>query len=292
MKSRSYSYRLFFYLEAVILILTGCAEQMRKPMRVCPGKETAIEALSVLRSQAQNMVPLKSNGQCRFEFDDDGKPRKENFPVKLWFNPPTELHLQGDVAFDPRGIILGSNENEFWLAVRLKEISSYWRGGWREISHIDELMISPRLVLEAFGIAAVDSNENGYKIWTLSKNDSFDVLTRHDDKGGIIKKIYIYNCDYSVQKIEYFDVNGRAKVIVELNKYEQISDGFFVPMFIKITRCRESGRDSDSVTVKLTSVKPDSFNEKKRNLLFRPPEADGFKHVFINVNGKWIEQQQ
>jgi len=237
------------------------------------------------------MVPLKANGQCRFEFYDDGKPRKENFPVKLWFNPPTEIYLQGDVAFDPRGIVLGSNKNEFWLAIRLKEISSYWRGSWREMSHIDELIISPRLVLEAFGTVAVDSNENGDKSWTLSKKEAFDILTKRDDKGRIIKKIYIYNCDYLIQKIEYFDVNRQAQIIVELDKYEQVSEEFSVPRIIKITRRGESVRDLDSVTVRLTTVKSDSFNEKKRNLLFTYPKPKGFKHVYINMGGKWIEQQ-
>ena len=286
-----HNHRLFFGFAAIIII-SGCAPLERKPIPLYPGKESAAEALSILKSRSEGTVPIKANGRCHLLYYIEEKRHKEHFSVKIWAAPPAEIYLQGDVAFDPRGVILGSNENEFWLAVRLKEISSYWRGGWRDISHIDELMISPRLVLEAFGIAAVDSNENSYKSWTLSKKEAFDVLARHDGKGGIIKKIYIYNCDYSVQRIEYFDVNGRVKVIVELDKYEQISDGFFVPMFIKITRHGESVRDLDSVTIKLTSVKPDSFNEKKRNLLFRPPQADGFKYVFINVNGKWIEQKQ
>ena len=69
--------------------------------------------------------------------------------------PPVEIYMQGDVAFDPKGIVLGSNEEEFWLAVRLKEVSGYWWGRWSEESRPEKLMISPRLVLEALGVAAV-----------------------------------------------------------------------------------------------------------------------------------------
>lgn len=286
-----YSYRLFFHFAAAILILTGCAPEIQKPMQVCPGKKTVSEALSVLRSRSQNEVPLKANGQCRLEYYTDGKPKKENFPVRLWLNPPAEIYLRGDVAFDPKGIVLGSNENEFWLAIRLKEISSYWWGRWKETSQIDELIISPRLVLEALGIAAVGSEKTGAENWSLSKEGLYDVLTRRNGNGRIIKKIYIYNCDYSVRKIECFAVNGQAKVIVELDKYKQVVEGFFVPRIIKIVNSEESVRDSDSIIIRLTTVKSDSFSEKKRNLLFKRPETDRFKHVYINIGGKWIEQQ-
>lgn len=291
MRYRQYSYRLFSHFIAVMLSFTGCAEQIQKPTRVCPGKETVAESLSILMSRSQSAVPLKANGQCRLLYYVEGKKHEENFPVKVWMNPPAEIYLQGDVAFDPRGIVLGSNKNEFWLAIRLKEISSYWRGRWEHINYLDELMISPKLVLEGFGIIALGNVGNGDQNWSLSKKETFDVLTRRNDKGAIIKKIYVYNCDYSVRKIEYFDLDGQAKIIAELDRYEQISDGFFVPMFIKITKRGESVRDLDSVTVELATVKSDSFNEKKRNLLFRPPDTDGFKHVYINMSGKWIEQR-
>ena len=292
MNYQQYSYRLFFHLAVGTLILTGCTPEIKKPTQVCPGKETAIEALSILRSQSKNIVPLRANGQCRLLYYVEQKKHEENFPVKVWVNPPVELFLQGDVAFDPKGIVLGSNENEFWLAIRLKEISSYWWGRWEQIKYLDELMISPRLVLEGLGIIAAGSYGNGDESWSLSKQEAFDVLTRHDDKVGIIKKIYIYNCDYLIRKIEYLDMNRQAQITVELDKYEQVSEEFSVPRIIKITRRGESVRDSDNVTVRLTSVKSASFSAKQRNLLFTRPEMKGFKHVYINISGKWIEQKQ
>jgi len=279
----------------ILIFESGCAEQIQKPRRVCPGKETVAESLSVLMSRSQSAVPLKANGQCCLLYYVEGKKHEENFPVKVWVNPPAEICLQGDVAFDPRGIVLGSNENEFWLAIRLKEISSYWQGRWEQINYLDELMISPRLVLEGLGIIAVGSDGNGDQNWSLSKKEAFDVLTRHEagnDKVGIIKKIYIYDCDYLVRKIEYFNVNRQAQIIVELDKYEQVVEEFFVPRSIKITKYGESVEDLTSITFSLTSVKSDSFSVKQRNFLFTHPEPKGFKHVFVNVDGNWIEQKQ
>jgi hypothetical protein len=279
--------RLFAGFTAVILIFSGCAAQIQKPVRVCPGKESIAESLSSLRLQLENAVPLKANGQCLLRYyAEDRKPKKENFPVKLWVNPPVEIYMQGDVAFDPKGIVLGSNEDEFWLAVRLKEVSSYWLGRWSEESRSEKLMISPRLVLEALGIAAVGDIES----WSLSREGAFDVLTKQEG-GAKTKKIYINTCDYLVRKIEYFDDDGRATVVTELDKYKELIKGFFVPTFIKIINRTDSNKE-DSVQITLSSVKPANFTDKQRKCLFIRPQEQGVKHIYKIVDGNIIEQPQ
>ena len=300
--------RLFLIAAAEMLILGGCAAQIQKPVRVCPGKESIAESLFLLRVQSENAVPLKANGQCFLQYyAEDRKPKKENFPVKLWVNPvrnprqqgadvrrltsngvnpPVEIYMQGDVAFDPKGIVLGSNEEEFWLAVRLKEVSCYWWGRWSERDYPEKLMISPKLVLEALGAAAAGDEEG----WSLSKEGAFDVLTKQE--GDIkTKKIYINNCDYLVRKIEYFDVNGQAAAVAELDKYKEISKNFFVPSIVKIVS-RTDGNEEDSVQITLSSVKPANFTDKQRKRLFIRPQEQGVKHIYKIVDGNIIEQPQ
>jgi hypothetical protein len=260
---------------------------MQKPVRVCPGKESIAESLFSLRLQLENAVPLKANGQCLLQYyAEDRKPKKENFPVKLWVNPPVEIYMQGDVAFDPKGIVLGSNKEEFWLAVRLKEVSCYWWGRWSEKSRPEKLMISPKLVLEALGTATVGDEEN----WSLSNEGAFDVLTKQEG-GTETKKIYINNCDYLVRRIEYFDGGGRAAIVMELNKYKKISKDFFVPGVIKIVNCTGSNKE-DSVQITLGSVKPANFTDKQRKRLFIRPQEQGVKHIYKIVDGNIIEQPQ
>ncbi|MCJ7729129.1 MAG: hypothetical protein MUO27_04525, partial [Sedimentisphaerales bacterium] len=113
-------------MAAALLFVAGCQPPQQKKASVCPGKSAAADALSALSSQARKAVPLKATGQCLLEYYVEGKKHRENFPIKLWVNPPVEVYLQGEVAFDPRGLVLGSNESEFWLAVKPDEISSYW----------------------------------------------------------------------------------------------------------------------------------------------------------------------
>jgi hypothetical protein len=290
--------RLFAGFTAAILIFSGCAAQIQKPVRVCPGKESIVESLSSLRLQLENAVPLKANGQCLLQYyAEDRKPKKENFPVKLWVNPPVEIYMQGDVAFDPKGIALGSSEDEFWLAIKLKEISCYWWGRWSEESYPEKLMISPRLVLEALGVAAVGDIES----WSLSKEGAFDVLTKRESDIET-KKIYINNgstgspsqaksrdCDYLVRRVEYFDDDGRATVVTELDKYKELIKGFFVPTFIKIMNRTDRNKE-DSVQITLSSVKPANFTDKQRKRLFIRPQEQGVKHIYKIVDGKIIEQ--
>lgn len=284
--------RFVFYIVPLVLILSGCAPQTQELTQVCPGKGSVAEALSVLRSHSQSVEPLKATGTCLLEYHVEGKrqPRRENFPVRVWLNPPIEIYLQGSVAFDPRGIVAGSNKDEFWLAIRLKEISSYWWGEWTEASQLDELVISPRVVLEALGAPALESAKGGKANWSLSNEGVFDILSQRSDQGRIIKKIYIFCCDYSIRKIEYFGADGEVAVVAQLDKYRKVAGSFAVPTIIKAVRQDGGAEDSVSITVALRSVRSANFNEQQRDRLFTRPAARGFEHVLTNVGGTWIEQ--
>ena len=281
---------LYFCFAAAILILVGCAPEVRKPLEICPGKDSVAEAVSALESHWQNMVPLKANGQCLLEYYIEGerKPHKEKFSVKLWVNPPVEIYLQGDATLVPKAIILGSNEREFWLSIRPKEISTYWWGKWSQQDSSETLMINPKTLLEALGIAAVDAESN----WSLSNEGVFDVLTKRE-RGVVVKKIYVYSCDYLVRKIEYFDVHGQVAVVAELDKYKQVLEGFFVPAGIKIIkRAGDNPEDSLSITLDLKFIKPAKITAKQQNVLFNRPQPRGIKRVIRIVGGNWIEQPQ
>jgi len=258
-----------------MLVLAGCGRELKMPTRICPGKASVSDSLSSLRSQSENAVPLRANGKCLLRYyDESGKGHKENFSVKVWVNPPIEIYLQGDVAFDPKGIVLGSNEREFWLAIKPKEISTYWWGEWAEQDSFDEIPVHPKILLEVIGIAEVDGGEN----WSLSNEGAFDVLTERNDKNAIVKKTYIYSCDCLVRRIEYFGSDNEAVAVAELYKYKEVSRGFSVPTVIKIVK-RAEDKKEDSVRITLDSVERANFTEEARSRIFAPPEPGGFKRV-------------
>lgn len=266
----------------------GCTPELKLAERICPGKQTVVQSLDVLNTHSEKAVSMRANGQCRLRYYADGKEHKENFPVKLWVSPPAEMYLQGDVAFDAKGIVLGSNEAEFWLAMKPKEISGYWWGRWSDVKGPETLMISPKLLLEGLGIVTVDTDEGS---WRLSNEGGFDVLTTQSNRRAIQKRIHIDCCDYMVDKIEYFDADGQAIALVELSKYKEVIEGFFVPAGIKITTYgQQAAEDSVEVTFSLSSVKPANFTDRQRDRLFTRPEPRGFENIYKVVGGKVIKQ--
>jgi hypothetical protein len=283
--------RLVALFITAAVILGGCKPGFHKPLPICAGKGSAAESLLAMGSQARKVAPLRATGSCRLEYyvEDKRKSEKEAFPIRLWMNPPAEISLHGDVAFDPRGVILGANKDEFWLGIRPK-ISSYWRGQWSDGNDVHTPVLSPKIVLEAVGIVSVESDVPGRGDWTLSNDGSFDVLTRRSADGVAIKKIYVRSCDYLVRKIEYFDEFGQVAVVAELEDYKEVAEGFFVPTCINVVKRGFRDRD-DSVRIKLKSVKPMEFNPKQLDALFLP-KPGRYEHVYEIIDGKWGEQPQ
>jgi hypothetical protein len=284
------SRRLIPPVAAALLILAGCAPEIQERLETCPGKESAAAALAALQAHSQNMAAMKAGGQCRLEYYLEGKkkPQSENLSIKLWVNPPVEIYLQGDKPLVPKAIVLGSNEREFWLSISPKEISTHWWGQWSQQGSSEGPLINPRTLLEALGIGETDQDQD----WSLANEGAFDVLTKRE-QGVITKKVYIYACDYQVRQIEFFDSNGQAVASADLDKYQEVSPGFFVPASIKLTALgRSSGEDALSITLDLESIKATEISPQQRKYLFerRPPQ--GFKHVRRIVNGKWVEEPQ
>jgi hypothetical protein len=267
----------------LVLFFAGCAAQ---PMRHCPGKTTAAEAIEVLKSRREKIAPIRATGQCLLRYHVEGKVHKENFPVKLWVNPPYEIYLQGDVAFDATGLVFGSNADEFWFWLKPKEVSSYWSGKWSQAGIFDGLAVSPVIVLEAFG--SVDMSRGD---WTLSRDGSSDLLILRNDRGVILQKIYIETCDYVVKKIERFDESGDIYLKAEFAGYEKAAEGFLTPLRIKIVAVSEEGGE-DFADISLSSVKTTELSGQQRQRLFVRPLPRGFNHIYQVIDGKAIEQEQ
>ena len=271
-----------------LLLVSSCAPQRIEKFRSCPGKDSPEQSLAALKGSSNQIKPLKASGRCLAKFLDNGKQRKENFPIKFWFDPPGSIRLHGEIAFNPRALDIGCNENEFWIALKPKELgSSFFWGLWADQSDVNEMKIGPASLLEAFGNLRTDD----LKSWSLEKTGPFDVLVQKDGE-RLIKKIHIYNCDYRIRKIEYFDSDNKIVFFVKLSYYKQVSEEFLFPDQIEIT-----GFDGDKIDqsfrLDFVSIKPASFTEENRKVFFnRPVDTRGFKSIFRLINGQAFEQEK
>ena len=275
-------------MAVVLSLAAGCAPEIAELRAVCPGKISTPDALAALRSNSQNAVPFRASGQCllKYHVEDKKKAQSESLDVRLWVNPPMEIYLQGDKPLIAKAVVLGSNEREFWLAVSPKEISLYCWGLWSDQDSSEGPAINPRTLLESLGIGETQTEEG----WSLSNKGPFDILTKTE--GGVTtRKMYVYSCDYRVRKIEFFGADGRVVARAELENYQEVSNGFFVPANIRITTLgRDHREDSLSVTLSPTSMKPAEITEPRRKVLFEQPPQKGFKNMRRIIHGRLVEE--
>jgi hypothetical protein len=277
-----------------VVLAAGCATQP-PALRVCPGKATAAEALQTLAARAESAIPLRASGRAAIthHVPDRRKPEQHAMGIQMRFNPPAEVYLQGGIAVDERAVIMGSNEQEFWLALRPKEISSYYLGQWEQARDFEGLMMSPQVVLEAVGIVVKPGARWNAAAWTLENKGAYDILTRRDELGRPVKRLHIYACDYSIRKIEYFDPRGAVAAVAQLDDYRSVAEGpgepFQTPTRIKIVAMRPDGR-TDSIAMEIGAVRATQFTEKQRQGLFHPPVADRYERIYHLEEGLWVLQ--
>jgi hypothetical protein len=267
----------------LVLVIAGCAAPPQQPAKICPGKKTVDEAIATLNAQRQKLSSIKATGQCLLKYQYEGKQHQENFPVKLWLNPPDEIYLQGDVAFNATGLVLGANSKEFWLWLKPKEISTYWWGMWSQANNWGGLVLSPDALREAFGFINTSQGD-----WSLT-HGQYDVLWLHNEDGVLSKRVYIETCDYVPVKIEYFDAGGKLIGGAEFTKFRKLAEEDYIPMKIRIFTAAGQGKE-DSASITLVSAGPTRLNEQQKNRLFQRPAPLGFTHIYRIIDGKAVEQ--
>ena len=274
---------------AAFLIVTGCTPDMKvkMPTRTCPGKEAPAYALQTLNSKVLDVSAVKGHGQCLLKYQADGKTEKLNFPIKLWAQPSDSFYLQGDIAFDPRALVVGSNNKEFWLSVKPKEISGYWWGRWADGNRTEDLLISPKMLLEVLGISPIDYHAT--QRWILENEGVFDILTQIDGSARLRQKIYVYCCDYTIRKVEYFDVNEELAAVVKMDKFKEFSTDLTAPTRINIITSREA-EPFVEIYIRLSVLEPIELNEKQQQRLFVRPPTRRFNNIYRIINGRAVEQ--
>jgi hypothetical protein len=150
--------------------------------------------------------------------------------------------------------------------------------------------MSPRVVLEAVGIANMPGTEPNPAQWKLVNKGPYDILTQRDETGRPVRRLYVYACDYTVREIEYFDRRGKVVAVAQLDGYQPVEKTpFSVPTQISVVSTRPDGR-KDSATMELSSVRTKPFNEKQRQQIFRPPDADKYEHIYRYEDGQWVPE--
>jgi hypothetical protein len=278
---------LLFLLYSSVVVFVGCAPEKPQPVRQCPGKDSTEQALDALQISASQLRPFVAYGSGKVSFyeENQSKPRNERIPtIKLWFEPPWSMRFWGDVAFNPRGLDVGSNEREFWLAAKPKEIGNvYIWGLWSEQTDATDMILSPRVLLQALGVLETRDDE----VWSFSPDKSGDILALYNADGRIVRKVHIDNCQYRISSIEYFNRQQELSTTLRLGDYRDI-DGMFVPAEITITNHDYDGTE-DTFEIRLKSIRP---ADKIKKGVFERPDTKGFEEVDQLIGDRIIRLKQ
>jgi hypothetical protein len=278
---------LFLLCSAIAVVLVGCQPEKPEPVRQCPGKGSTEQALDALQVSASQLRPFVAygGGQVSFYEEKKSKPRNEKIPtIKLWFEPPGNMRFWGDVAFNPRGLDVGSNEREFWLAAKPKEIGNvYIWGLWSKQTDATEMMLSPKVLLQALGVIEARDEQ----VWSFLPHKSGDVLNLYNADGRIVRKVHIDNCQYRISSIDFYSHKQELTTTLRLGNYRDI-EGMFVPAEITIVNHNYDGTE-DTFEIRLKSIRPE---DKIKKGIFERPDTKGFEEIDQIIGDRIIRLKQ
>lgn len=254
---------------SIAVFFCGCdTVQTRKPDGRCVGSENITQALAAIDAN-QNIRPVQASGRCTITLYEKGDKRSETPDVQLRFVPPYNIYFGGTILMQ-ESFRLGLNDSQFWY--RVKPMSEFYYGDriYAQRCRDDEL-INPATLLEAMGIVSVD------KTWEFKKGNYEDILTKNNDKGRPVKKIYVNHCSGLIGRIEYYDKSDIPDVTMVLGGYT-FDDGLTVPTKIDII-----SRDLDGISLEIRFASVKLFEPTAAQLngkLFKMPSKDGYEKIY------------
>jgi len=97
-------------------------------------------------------------------FHEAGTVRRSSFLGTLRFLPPRHLYLELNLVAEPAAIVVGSNDETFWVAVKLGRDELWW-GRWSDLTpdRAHRMPLSPDMMLAAMGLAPLPGPGEGLR---------------------------------------------------------------------------------------------------------------------------------
>jgi hypothetical protein len=196
---------------------------------VAPGLRTTEAILEELqfnqsRLEAPLYAPLVSvTASLR---DMDGSRRDFDLRGILVAQAPRSMYLKLDHPLEPGQLLLGSNDDEYWLAIRRGHETMWW-GRYRNLGRpeVEPLLVEPPRVADALGVRSI--RQDGLLGPIRLCEERFDRLI-YQRKGpdGRLSADREYLVDryspFRVRRINYFDALGRVEMFTLLDQYRPV----------------------------------------------------------------------
>lgn len=266
--------RLFTVVIFLLLMLSsGCSVSPDRPLS-CPPGENIHQVIRKWNENSSSRVSLRAYGRCHIEFETEEESFDENFSVKLWATQPDNIYIQGDIFFNPRGIIFGADGGRFWFAIK-PEVDTFVSGTLPAIPSPRLPALQMTTLADCLFINKIRNAES----WILEKNEKYDILCKLSNENNPLKKIYINRCDHLPGKIEYYDNTGKTSLVVKTGYYKQLETGEYFPGSISV-EYPGVDKNKNLIELEFKTIKKDEFTDAQRKALFSPPDTGGYENVY------------
>lgn len=195
-------------------------------------------------------------------FHEEGTVRRSSFLGTLRFLPPRHLYLELNLVAEPAAIVLGSNDEVFWVAVKLGRNELWW-GRWADLSpdRAHRMPLSPDMMLAAMGLAPLPRPEEGLKgpIPQADDGEYYKLLYLASSKGAlwIQREYWLDRYPPHLPRAVLFRLpDGRVRMRSTLDRYERVS-GSNVYVARQIDVYWPASQDRLSMRLGGLSFKPD-----------------------------------
>ena len=227
-----------------------------------------------------------------YHVPDKRTAERYNLLLEVRFNPPAEIYVQGSVSTNARAVIMGSNREQFWLALSPEEISSYYLGRMEEVRDFEGQVIgmSPQVVLEAFGIVAEPNGESDAAPGRCRTRDPTTFSPAGTRPGGRSNVCTSTRATTAYTRSSTSTAGARSIAVAQLGDYEPVGGGVprADPDADRLHGPRRAeGLHGDRAQGPRTTTE---FNERQRETFFTPPDADKFDNIYRYEAGQWLLQ--
>ncbi|NLX05145.1 MAG: hypothetical protein GXY33_08380 [Phycisphaerae bacterium] len=209
------------------LWMAGCAPQRPfEPLSTAEAvtrAERELQPLRSFRSKGGNLGVLLT--------DEKGSHRFPLGGLNVLFDGPKSLYLSASVPGTPAALLIGSNEEQYWLGIK-PQVSTLWWGRWKYVDQPcnEWRLAAPNRLVEALGQVNIRDLSGQYLGPVVQNRKPFHVLMylAVDDEGFwyIAREIYLDPNDrLSVAKIMYLDPQGQADMEMRFADYRFVEDG-------------------------------------------------------------------
>jgi hypothetical protein len=230
-------------LALFLVLIAGCPPRGGPALPAAPPLLPVQRAVAIVDDNLAGITQTLSGGgiDVRAVFHDEGTIRRSSFLGTLRFLPPRFLYLELNLVAEPAAIVLGSNEEIFWVAVKLGRNELWW-GRWADVEpeRTCRVPLAPDMILAAMGLAPLPGPRDGLTGPVPQADDGqYYKLLYMVSSGGALWIQREYWLDrfppYLPRAVLFRLPDGRVQMRSTLDRYERVAgSGVYVARQIQV----------------------------------------------------------